>query len=313
MIKPPLIKKGNKKFAVLAFSDIDGTVNDQRLPESERLSSINPAKEAIKKLQEYDIPVGLITARSFGETLVYKNALNTNGFMVSEDGAIVILPKLSNQAIDKISKKYHIISHEKENVLILSKIELPEIKNFLGLINKILKESSNKELITSCTSKPELLKELINYETLEDTKRAIDRLASAYVRDSTDKQFELLKKHARERGMRVEGEQFHAHILGADADKGSAIQFINDHISEILPDLEIDGILPIVFGNDYNDLRLFEEANSLGGLGIIVKDSNDTFKVSENKIPSYVIKTEGANGFGMLEAIKIILSKIKTS
>ncbi len=310
MINPRIIQNNRKKLAVLVFSDIDGTINDERAPEKERLNTVAPAKKAIEQLQKNRIPVGLITARSFGETLIYKNVLKTEGIIISEDGAVLILPRLNDPDFKNLSKKNNLITYKKEKALILSKINTSKIKEYFKFINRILNEKSLNELITSCTSDPNLLMKLINYETFKDLERAIDRLASAYVRNSSPEQFELVKKYLTNYNLRIGGELHHFHIQGKDADKGLAIKFINNHIFEIFPENNFDGIFPIVLGNDYNDLRLFEEAHSMGGIGVIVKDSNGNFKVSEDKIPSYVLKSEGAFGHGMQEAIKIILKKL---
>lgn len=311
-INPAIIEKKGKKLVVLAFTDLDGTVNNQAIPEKDRLSTTSPAKQAIEELQKHDIPVGIVTARSFGETKLYKDALGTEGFTITEDGAIIILPQnIETDAIDLTQNK-HIISYEQEKVLILSKVKTPIIKDFLSHISKQLMEMNLPEnLISTCTSTPQVLKETIKYQSLNDAIRATDRVASAFVRDITEEQYEIITENINSWKLRIGGTPHHAHILGRDADKGTAIKFINDNISLLLQsDRNIHGILPIVFGNDYNDLRLFEEAHAMGGISVIVKDANGHYRVPEKYIPPYVIKTDNPYGYGMKEALTKIFERL---
>lgn len=310
---PIIIEKREKKLVVLAFTDLDGTVNDQGVPERDRLATISPAKEAIAQLQKHDIPVGVVTARSFGETMVYQKALGAEGFTITEDGAVIILPKNIQEDIKSLAQEKYIVSHDNQTALILSQVKLSTIKDFLKYIAEQLeKKGLPQNIVSTCTATPQVLKELIHYQTINDAIRAADRLASAFIRDVTEEQYKTIMEHAESWNLRITGKPHHTHILGKDADKGGAIQFINDNINLFLPDMkDVDGILPIVFGNDYNDLRLFEEAHKLGGIGVIVKDSKGYYRVADEEIPSYVIKTDGAYGYGMEEAVSTILGKLK--
>lgn len=310
---PVVIKKGEKRLAVLAFTDIDGTVNSQGVAEKDRLATITPAKDAIEKLQKHNIPVGLVTARSFGETKLYIDALDIEGFTIAEDGAIIILPQYVEKTQPGLTQKNHIISYEQENVLILSKVETPVIKDFLNFITKQLVEKNIPEnLISSCETTPQVLKEIIKYQTLDDAIRAADRVASAFIRDVTEEQYKIITENINSWNLRVTGTPHHAHILGKDTDKGNAIKFINNNINLFFPtDKSIDGILPIVFGNDYNDIRLFEEAHAMGGTGVIVKDANGQYKVPKKDIAPYVIKTKEPYGYGMNESLPQIFERLQ--
>lgn len=307
--KLKIIEDHGKRLAVLAFTDLDGTVNNQEVPESERLATINPAKEAIQQLQNNGIPVGIVTARSFGETLVYKNALGADGFTITEDGAVIILPQYKDQDIGSLSRKDRLVSHRQQSALILSKVGLSKIKEFINYIDKKLKKIGyTDDLATTCTSTPEVLKRLVKYETVDDAKRAIDRLASAFIRDTTESQYKVIKENSAAWNIRVGGRRHHLQIVGEDADKGGALKFINDNINLFFPpSMELRGIFPIVFGNDHNDLRLFEEAHKLGGTGILVQNSAGNYNVSDDDIPDYVIRAEGAGGYGMKKSIEKLL------
>lgn len=311
--KPVIIEKHGEKLAVVAFTDLDGTVNNQELPEKDRLTTINPAKEAIEELQKHGIPVGIVTARSFGETVLYKDSLGAKGFTIVEDGAVIILPQKIREDIKMLAQKKHMVSHDQQTALILSKVELPMIKDFLNYISEQLsKKNLPHNLTSTCTSTPETLKEVIQYQTIDDAMRAMDRLASAFVRDATEAQYNIIVEHTDSWNLRITGNPHHAHILGKDADKGSAIQFINDNINLFLPTAKnVVGILPIVFGNDYNDLRVFDKAHAMGGIGVLVKNSEGYYRVQDEDIASYIMKTEEAHGYGMKEALKKIFKKLE--
>lgn len=310
---PVIIEKNGKKLAVLAFTDLDGTVNNEDVSEKDRLKTINPAREVIEALQNHGIPVGIVTARSFGETLLYKEALGTEGFTITEDGAVIILPRNIQEDIKDLSQKKHIVSHDQQTALILSKVELPIIKDFLRYVSEQLaKNNILYSLTTTCTSTPQVLKELVQYQTVDDALRAMDRLASAFVRNATKEQYKIISDNADSWNIRISGKPHHVHIFGKDADKGRAIQFINDNVSIFLPTSKnVDGILPIVFGNDYSDVKLFEEAHAMGGIGIIVKDSDGHYKIPDDYIASYVIKTKSAYGYGMKEALRTIFKELE--
>lgn len=311
-MNPLIIEREGIRLAVLAFTDIDGTVNSQAVAEKDRLATITPAKNAIEELQKNNIPVGIITARSFGETKLYKDALGVEGFNVAEDGAIIILPQYIEEISPALIQKNHTISHENEKVIVLSKVETPIIKDFLNdMIKQLKKADLTQNIISTCTSTPQFLMEHIKYHTLNDAIRAADRVASAFVRDVTEEQYKIITKNADSWNLRLVGTPHHAHILGKGANKGTAIKFINDNIDLFLPsDNNINGILPIVFGNDYNDIPLFEQAHAMGGIGVIVKNAYGQYRVPEKEIAQYVIKTENPYGYGMNEALPRIFEKL---
>src|SRR5205807_3422437 len=95
----------------------------------------------------------------------------------------------------------------------------------------------NDEIIATCTTTPEILQQLVQYETLADASRAMDRVASAFVRNTTEEQQSAIKQYAGEWNIRVFGKPNHLQLIGKDADKGMAIRFIHDNIRLFLPDV----------------------------------------------------------------------------
>src|SRR5215472_6164145 len=71
----------------VVFCDIDGTVNDHRVPERLRLSTVGAARAALRPLAAFGIPVVLATARSLDEARRYEAALGTAPVCIAEDGA----------------------------------------------------------------------------------------------------------------------------------------------------------------------------------------------------------------------------------
>ncbi|MGI8419579.1 MAG: HAD hydrolase family protein [Candidatus Levyibacteriota bacterium] len=111
--------------------------------------------------------------------------------------------------------------------------------------------------------------------------------------------------------MRVFGEAQHMHIIGKDANKRNALRFINDNIKLFLSqNMEVDGMLPIVFGNNVNDLALFRQANEMNGIGVLVKNAKDSYSIPEEEIDSYIIKAQQPFGYGIKEAIPEVVRQL---
>ena len=307
----PIVQRKGCKLAVLAFSDIDGTINDESLPENKRLGSIAPAKEGLATLETKGIPVGLITARSFGETEVYQKLLGNKGFNICEDGAVVVLPRnaVTVTNSDALSKKMRLVEHNGEYAVLLSKVDTTKIKEFLTfVINEAANQGSHQIPLATCTSTPEALLKDVAYESLADAKRSMDRIGSAYVRKTSEIQREIMITNADSWGMRVFGEPHHMHIIGKEANKGNALAFINDNIKLFLPDSA--GILPIVFGNNVNDLPLFKQAEEMNGIGVLVKNAHDRYSVPLGQIDPSILKAQKSFGYGIADSIPHILTTL---
>ena len=130
--EPLVVETEGRRLAVVVFTDLDGTANDETRPENERLNTIAPAKEAITALEQKGIPVGIITGRSFGEAVLYQNALESRGPIICEDGAVVVLPEgHSKQSVLRVIPDVHqIVIHEGRIVVVLSKVTRKILKNF---------------------------------------------------------------------------------------------------------------------------------------------------------------------------------------
>lgn len=315
-MSPYIYKVNGKKLAVLAFTDLDGTVNDQGVKEKFRLGTIAPAVEAVKTLQSYNIPVGIITARSFGETQIYQNALKTEGYTIAEDGTVVILPPhINDEELSSLSSNKRVVKHNDQHALLMSAADIEKIKEFIEFIKKkFVERKLPTDLITTATSSVKALQTAVHYETARDAQLAKDRLASAFIRNATEEQYELIKEYAHEWNLRIGGKQHHIHVFGNDADKGSSLHFITTHLDHFIVGNEVvDGVYPIIFGNDYNDLPLFQASEELGGISVLVNDSSGKYRVAEEDIPQYVMQMKGAHGYGIQEAIEEIINRLRLS
>lgn len=279
----PIVEKEGKKFGIIALTDLDGTANDETAPESKRLLTITPAKEAISQLQSLSIPVGIITSRSHGEALIYQESLRTKGPIICEDGAALALPN---------------------RTIILSNIDLHTIRNFLEKTQQELKNKGDaSKLISTLTSSVQELQQFAGHSTLEMAKASADRIASAYVVALNPLQRKLVMDGASNWGIRAFGEVIN--LIGEDANKGNAIHSFSEHASEFYPNVQ--GIIPIVFGNNNNDLKLFSEVEKMGGIGILVGHPKGGFFVDESSIPPSVVKSNKPYGIGMKESIPQII------
>lgn len=280
---PPIVEKEGRKFAIVVLTDLDGTANDETLPEAKRLSSVTPAAEAISALQNLNIPVGIITSRSHGEALIYQESLHTKGPIICEDGAVLALP---------------------DRTLVLSKVGRRNLQQFLEEVEKQTKKmGETAQIISTLTNTAEDLQRAAGHSTLELARASADRVASAYIADPTPLQRKIVMQEAPKWGIRAFGEAIN--LIGEDANKGSAIVALDEHAKEFY--LDAQGIIPLVFGNNNNDLKLFYEAERMGGVGVIVGHPQGGYFVNESHIPRSVIKARKPYGNGMQEAIPQVL------
>ena len=301
---PPIVEREGRKLAVMAFSDIDGTITNEGLPDRERIDSIGPAKEGIGLLEAKGIPVGLITARSLGEAEVYQKAIGNKGITICEDGAVILLPPHAIDKRDKkeISEQMRLIEHNGSAVILLSAADSPAIENFLAFTEEEAAKRGSQPQPSPERPTPHASFANVN----------MDRIGSVYADNTTEIQREVIHEYASSRNIRYFGRPQYLHLVGADAHKGTALQFINDNFQLFMPhDSEVDGILPVVFGNNENDLVLFEKAREMNGLGVLVKNIRGGYSVPEDKIDDSIIKATQPYGHGITEAIPQIIAELK--
>lgn len=302
-IAPLIVEQDRKRLIVIAFSDLDGTANDETVPEDKRLSTITPARQALQRLEGHRIFAGINTARSFGEANKYKGELGINGPVICEDGAVVALPS----GIDPDhARKIGAVEHGGELAVVLSNVKKATI---LSIFSDAQRNCLSSSIINTLTSSPEEIKSTVGHSSLEEARLSADRLASAYfVADESERQ--ILDAEAKKNGARTFGDL--THVIGADAHKGNALRYLDMHASLVFP-YDVQGILPIAFGNGINDIPFMEACRDTnGGIGILVGRPGGGYFVDESKIPEFVIKAKSPFGHGMEETLPQVFSQLNS-
>lgn len=299
-----IIEREGKRFLVLALTDLDGTANDETRPESDRLATVGPAKEAYSFLESLGIPVGIITSRATGETLHYEKALGISGPIICEDGG-VILPSVPSD-IAKLSRVGTVVSHEEREAVLLSPITTEIIKELLGLVRSKIPE----HFFVASTDEDSLkrIQKLLGHATLEDAVGSVSRLASAFVINPSEDERSLIYTLANQRGMRILGSPNFFHLMGENVHKGTALKVLLNNASTFFPG--IDGIIPLVIGNGVNDVELFRAAEEAGGVSVIVTKPEGGYVVPDSELPNTTIRATLPFGYGIQQALPLILATL---
>lgn len=298
---PLVVEQEGRRLAVVAFSDLDGTANDETIPEKDRIFTIGPARETLQAFEQKGIVSGVNTGRSFGEAQFYMKKLGVGGPVICEDGAVVMLPS-SVDSPD--AARIGGISHDGEWAVVLSKSTRSTVADIVQKSEKELGVS----LVNTVTSSAEDIKEVVGHPTVEAAAFSADRLASGFI-VATPEQSEIISGIANTYDMRTFGVPLH--VIGRDAHKGHALKFINEHADVFFPGMNVQGILPIAFGNNVNDLAFMETCREVNnGIGVLVGKPGGGYFVDEEKIPDFVIRTQAPYGHGMKEAVPQILAQL---
>ncbi|MEN9407066.1 MAG: haloacid dehalogenase-like hydrolase [Candidatus Parcubacteria bacterium] len=305
---PLTIELEGKRHVIVAITDYDGTAVNELLPEDQRLSTIGPAREATEILERNRILVGVGTSRSSGEALSAQEALHGHGITFAENGATAILPKeeLTESTKQKLAGEFgdNLTMLQERYVVRLSDLSLERIDEFLktcSLEAAAQDPTGNQEMVSTRFSSPARLQEVARHATITAARLSAERIASAYIAEPNPVQRETIMRLASEWGIYAHGH--HINLIGKDANKGKAMRFINDHARYFIPQAgDIAGIIPIFFGNGENDIELFQEAETMGGYGVIVGHPDGGFGVSEDKIPASTIRQPQSHEFGGIKA-----------
>lgn len=318
-LKLPIVERDQQRKVVIALTDLDGTVNNETLKEAQRISSVGPAREAVQQLENIGISIGVITARSFGEAEMYLKALDAHGFTICEDGAVLILPQSGPSVSQaKLSGRMRFVEHGNRQAVVLSEVDTQYIGRYLKYILDMDKSESagtSQKFVATCFDSPEEIQRLAGHENVDLARLSAERLASAYVVGASQKQAEMIQRYAEKWGIRTFMRVFGDPILlfGQDVHKGDALQTLNDNIGFFYPGHgRLTGIIPIVFGNHTNDIKLFERAHQMGGVGVIVKHPDGGYAVSESDIPDFVIQSGEPYGFGMKASVPKVFDFLRS-
>jgi len=306
----PTVETPRGTLIPICFTDIDGTAIDETLPENQRITTIEPARAALRTLEKNGVLAGTITGRAVGEALTIHKELKVSGVDICEDGAVVVLPAQTRQ--DLLPKDWQVVSHRGRLCVVLSQLNKEKMQAFLEEVQSkldMVNPKNSTHLITSINASPEEVMKHIRFPTREAASDSMDRLASALVIDPNSEQLEIIGQLTPKYNIRTFARPLH--LIGEDADKGRALHFLDEHANMIfsgIAEKPVQGILPIGFGNNVNDLKIFNAIEALGGKGVIVAHPNGGYFVNESDIPSSVIKATKPYGYGIEETVPQVLA-----
>jgi HAD superfamily hydrolase (TIGR01484 family) len=287
--------KTSEALLIYALTDLDGTANDEHVPESSRLSTILPASQAFSRLKDGGIITGICTARSLGEARHYQQHLKISGPLIAENGAVVQFPDGSQKVFGSLAQLKAMADWASSHL----GREIPNSIEYSSLEEAWEKERRGETAI------------LLGHTDEESLRRSADRVASCFLVGLTAPEKATVAAHAREKGISCFGHLLH--LIPAGASKGVALKALNDHLMERSPDhgLRPDRVALIVFGNGENDISLFDQALKAGGAAVLVGDSTTPggfhFDTSKQAVPAGTIAMRGvSHGDGILRSLPLL-------
>lgn len=302
----------------VGFSDIDGTINDEHVPESKRIHTITPAVEAVRELQALGIPVGICTARAEGEAQMYAKAVGARGSVISENGACTTYPLGDRVTIGDMREIRECVAMIEAKIgrSVTSTIDLPRLE-------AVWREQCAARGSRGQSSLAPYNDDL-GHDSLEALRLSAARGASAYLAGLTPHERSIAIAVAESQGFKPFGDLLH--LISRRANKGVALEALCERLrgervavtsgSFTIGAVTIDRVAPIVFGNGENDLPLFSAAIERGGYGILVADpikpSGFHFDICSNPPHPKTLRTEGAPfGHGMKASIPLLCEQLQ--
>lgn len=313
--KPRVKEIDSQKRIAMVWSDLDGTANDEKVPEGQRMGTIEPAREAFSRFELMRLPVGLISARGTGEVEAYQDALDVNGPIIAEDGQVLVFPKgirIDKEELPEEFRQFRLFDHEGRQAMLLSHVGIIQLKTFT---QDVLKEAEKRgianreDIYSSLTKPPEELIISTGHESMEFVRASVDRLGSGYFDKVSQSFLDLLNEMAPPYGIRVIGDTRSASIYGVDSNKGNALRIFDRLAEHFFPDVEgARGTTAVAFGNGRNDLAMFAAVHANGGIPILIGDG-----IPANEVPEYVLRAAAPHGYGILQSTGIVTNWLNTS
>ena len=229
-------RSGGDRFII--FTDLDGTLLDNFTYQWQ------DAREAIELCKSKGIPVVLVSSKTKDEIDAINREMGLCGGYVVENGAAIYIFKnclneLPYGATDE-GRYWRITLGVKRERLIE---ELRNIREDLNLDIEMLSEMSDSEIERHTKLRGEDLKRIRQRQFSEPF---------VFSSDNMEKDEELLKIYAKERGLRVirGGRFFHIH---GDHDKSDGVNIFISLFSKIIPNL-----VSVALGDSPNDLGMLK-------------------------------------------------------
>lgn len=262
---------------VLALTDLDGTANDERVPEPARLATLGPARAAFARLHESGVATGICTARSLGEAREYRDALGIGGPIIAENGAVLVLPDGTCRRLGDAGPLAAVVAAISTTV----GRPVPSSLDWPGL--EAAWEAERQGRAPVC----------LGHESLAALRRAADRVASCFLVGLSPAEKEVATRLAAAAGLDAFGDLLH--LVARPADKGLAL----GELLDTLRPSDSAVVVPIVFGNGVNDLPLFARALRAGGAAVLVGDvasaSGFHFDPVRHPVPAGTITVPGVS------------------
>lgn len=331
---------------VVAFTDLDGTANNEELPESERLSSIGPAKEVVAALQRAGISTGINSGRSYGEALVYARELECKGPIICEDGTVLVLPTQFDPSAVVLPRtlRDRLVQHEDRWVVLMTSCGIDTFRTIVDKANKELQRSNpehpamvgsfelqsiiaerketTRERLLAASPAAERIQQALKYAGSNELLAATHRLATCFIVNDNYETFEqtgpldtqrrLLREIAESYGVDMVSPRL-PHLRGKGVDKSTAVELLAKYSREFLG-VNSRGMLPICFGNNDNDVRMMQRIANFDGLGVLAAhpdpEKGHYVDTAEVRSPNVFVASK-PYGHGMQEGLAFVREHLK--
>lgn len=260
----------------IVFSDVDGTIWDFK----QKDIAFNPQRSlifAVKKLQNANIPIVLVTGRSSGEALnISKGIGNMNAYIISGQGAEILNPK------------GEIIYHDviKHDTLVRFLNEVNSIKKTYNLNLKELVYIDGKPYST-CNYKFPYKWEKITYISSYDILGLNYTADKVLIYDENPENMKILDKKIKNKFPQFEiNTGLYCVVTNPSVSKGNAVMILADKLGINLKNAA-------VIGDADNDISMLKAVKEKGGVAIAVGNATPALKETANYITSSVYD----NGF----------------
>lgn len=239
----------------LVFVDSDGTLKDNKGNISDK------TKIVLKKLNEKGVEVIITTGRPRYHALRVKNASNASRYVISSNGA-------------------EVYDDETKNIIYAQYIDIEDILKIYDIANKyesrFIMTVENKEVVTDCVRNENQI--LLNQDIAEflNNNKVKQIFIRSESRENIKKTYDEINKIENVKIVNessfftdgiVEEKGIWFSVGHKLSNKGIAIKSLCNHLNVSLENT-------YGFGNDYNDIKMFETVNH----SIVMNNANDDLK-----------------------------------
>lgn len=265
---------------LIVFTDLDGTFLDHDT------YSFDPVLETFLELKKRNIPVIIVTSKTRTEVDVLRGPLSWNDPFIVENGAAVFFPP--GHAPGPVPDSVPIEGYQAK---VFGK-RYADVRSFLALHRQTFKITGFADMTIRRVSE-------ITGLGLEEAARAMSReFTEPFLAEES---LEVFAELARRKGLKItRGGRFY-HLMGAEQDKGRAVEWMIRRYVEWEPGSEM---MSVGLGEGENDLSFLRRVD----LPVLVRRL-DGSHVEGLEVPNCV-KTEKIGPSGWAEAIGNLLTRL---